>query len=646
MAVTGSGASKVTAKEIDLSQTIQQAGTSVAAMVCVSLQGDTTPRLCTSWNSFKGQYGVGDPSVSFDHYSAREYFREGSQLWVIRPAGSGALYAGLLMYSAVQGGVLTTFLKQISAADPAYPDWTSGDPTNTIYGGTYKPLAFFYPSRGQGTYANGRYGVTITANAALPPTLNISTAATGSLAAGTYSYYVTPITANGEGAPVAVSVTVPTNGKITFGIASAPAGVYGYNLYGRNGSTQNGLIGSYSTSVAIIDDGTISPDLTRPARTTLPTNLPFTIGVYDTTVSAVSPVETMVCTMQQAVDESGTSTELESRLNVFSNYLRVTSYAASLTSVPSVTTVGSKPTIMNSGVDGTVTASDIITALNKFQSRQKYAINLLINGGHSVVSIQAAIDSICQLRGDVLGLLDMPSASQTVDAALSYRQLSLNLNSSFSAIFCPDILIQDENYGRTQYIPFSGIAAALCARTDRVQNAGFSIAGLNRGFVSNMLKTRYIYDPETGDQDKLFNAQINYTTTLIGSGTALWEQQTLTTKASALRWISVRRIINVIKVAVMSFLNYSLQEPNDDFTVRQIESTVNQYLQIHVAQRAISAGTCSASVATTPAMIDAGIRVVQVVITPKIPIHQIELQIITTKTAVSFKEVLTSLNGG
>ncbi|MGF4020936.1 phage tail sheath subtilisin-like domain-containing protein, partial [Staphylococcus aureus] len=142
-------------------------------------------------------------------------------------------------------------------------------------------------------------------------------------------------------------------------------------------------------------------------------------------------------------------------------------------------------------------------------------------------------DSLAQQRGDCVALLDVPSNAQQFQQAINYRNLQLNLNSTYSALFAPDVLEADTINGKQQYVPFSGWAGALCARTDRVANPSFSPAGLNRGIV-NVLGTRYTYDQ--GQMDALFQAQVNYTQTFVGQGIALWEQQTLAAQMSALSW--------------------------------------------------------------------------------------------------------------
>jgi len=211
-------------------------------------------------------------------------------------------------------------------------------------------------------------------------------------------------------------------------------------------------------------------------------------------------------------------------------------------------------------------------------------------------------------------------------------------------LFCPDVLEPDTINGKQVYVPFSGWAAALCARTDRVANPSFSIAGLNRGLV-NVLKTRYTYDQ--GQMDQLFDAQVNYTQTFVGQGIALWEQQTLSGQFSALSWLSVRRITNVIKVALYKFLLYSLQEPNDDFLGRQIVESCSSYLQAIQNARGISGFTVVSDSSNNSAQdFNSGIRNVTVIIIPTIPTHIINLQVVISKAGVSFQEVLSQVNPG
>ena len=529
--------------------------------------------------------------------------------------------------------------------NPEFPDWP-----NLVDAPTDEPIALFYPKRGQGSYANYSVGIQ-TQNAETPTGLVATSSNTGgSLPAATYNYQIAALSENGETLVSAPVEVVIAGGAVTNSITLAWTPVAlatGYVIYGRTAGVVGVMVTIGQGTYTFTDTGAITPVVTPNRPIVNPADLPprnpqFTVSVYDNNLSTTQPVEQFLCTLTPAVDSSGQATELEEIINPFSNYISVVNNTLALLDVPEVTSV--VPTLMGGGDSGTApTSFDVAAAYGIFADKQLYQINTLINGGHADPIVQLAMDTLAQGRGDTVAMLDVPSNSQQFQQAINYRTLSLNLNSEYSALFCPDVLEADLINGKQQYVPFSGWAAALCARTDRVANPSFSIAGLNRGIV-NVLKSRYTYDD--GQATEMFKKQVNYTRTFIGQGIALWEQQTLSAKQSALSWVSVRRIVNVMKTALYQFLLYSLQEPNDDFTGRQIVSSCTTYLQLIKDARGISDFTVVSDASNnSAAMFNSGIRRVTVVIVPVIPIHEIQLQMVISKQGISFQEVLSQVAG-
>lgn len=637
-------ASDVRVQEINLSQVITGASTSTACQVVVSKQGSSDkPLYFTDADRYKGEYGDPDSQVSFDVYCALDYFEEGNQLWAIRAVHNDALYAGLGMY---QDGVVTGLFPMVNGfSDPEFPPFSQATPQPTD-----TSLAIFYPSRGQGSYADNIAVQIVSNNAETPKDVIVtSTDSGGVLNPGTYEYQVSAKNNSGETlASNVVSVTIAGTSVNNCAIpAWSPVPLAtAYEVYGRSAGAM-GLIAEVGQGTyTYIDTGNVTPNqnikpITDPAQAA-PYSPLFTVNVFDTSVSIDQPQEFFTCTLGPGTDFNGNSTELEEAINPWSEYIRVASNVSTLLAIPKVTSVAL--TNLAGGDSGSApTMFDIAAAYSVFKNKQLYKINTLINGGHSSPTVQIAMDKLSQGRGDTVAMLDVPSNQQKTQQAINYRNLQLNLNSTYSGLFCPDVLEADTINGKQQYVPFSGWAAALCARTDRVANPSFSIAGLNRGLVP-VLKTRYTYDD--GESTALFQAQVNYTRTFIGQGIALWEQKTLAAQASALSWISVRRIVNVIKTALVQFLNYSLQEPNDDFTGRQIVSACSDYLQLIQNARGISSfKVVSDSSNNTAAMLNAAIRAVTVIIVPVLPIHEIQLAIVISKQGVNFTETLSQLNG-
>jgi hypothetical protein len=643
MAILQQQGSDVRIQEINLSQVITSASSSVACQVVVSNQGSPDPKYFTNSDDYLNEYGNPNAQISFDVYCGLDFFKEGNAMWARRAVHSDALYAGVVLYSDGTESALNS--APVGIPNPLLPNWGVLMPNTAD-----TPIALFYPIHGQGSYAKS-IAVEIVSNNVDTPTNPLAVSATtgGVLPPATYQYQVAALGQNGETlatAPVVVVIAgVSVTNSITISWDLVPLAI-GYVVYGRDSVTVGELMTVGQGVLSFIDTGAITPDTTHTPITS-PADLPprnpqFTVNVYDTSQSSYQPVESFLCTLDDGIDSTGTATELEERINPFSNYVQVLNNTPALSSTPTINS--SAPKLMTGGDSGTApTSFDVAAAYGIFANKQLYKINTLINGGHADPIVQLAMDTLAQGRGDTVAMLDVPSNAQQFQQAINYRNLTLNLNSTYSGLFNPDVLEADNINGKQQYVPFSGWAAALCARTDRVANPSFSIAGLNRGIV-DVLKTRYTFDDP--QSTALFQAQVNYTRTFIGQGIALWEQTTLAAQPSALSWISVRRIVNVIKTSLYSFLLYSLQEPDDEFTGRQIVGSCSAYLQLIQNARGISSfKVVSDNSNNSAAQLNSGIRVVTVVIVPVIPIHEIQLQMVISKQGVSFNEVLQQVNG-
>lgn len=649
--------SKVIVQETNLSQVLVNSSTSTASEIVVATQGRTVPIQFTNGTDFITEYNIPNASVSFDVYSGLNFFTEGSDLWGLRVVSSDALYGAILMY---QNG-LQTYLTPIAAgvSNPEVPDWSALIPTSVP---NAVPLALFYPNRGEGSYSDN-WGISITSTNISAPAFDAthlqSSITGGALPSGTYSYQISALVQGGEtlasnAADIVIANALTTN-TVTLNW-SLVSGAIGYNIYGRVAGNTYGLVATVGGGTTTFTDGlpglsgsAVAPDTTKQPITDagdVKVNSVFVVDVFNTSVNSSVAVEQFNCTLFDNTDSSGMETELEQAVNPFSSYIQVTSNVPNLTpaQVPAAITSAALTNFAGGDSGSAVTSTDVAGAWNTFNNKQLYQINIQVNSGHSTPDVQLAMDTLSQSRGDTVSLLDVPSASQQFQQAIDYRNLQLNLNSTYSALFCPDVLIADTYNGKQQYVPFSGWAAALCARTDRVANPSFSIAGLNRGLL-NVLKSRYVYDQ--GQMDLLFNAQVNYTQTFVGQGIALWEQQTLAAEFSALSWLSVRRIVNVMKTALYNFLLYSLQEPNDDYTGRQIVGACTDYLTSMQNVRAISGFTVVSDASNNSAQdLNSGIRNVTVVIIPVIPIHIISLNLVISKQGVSFQEVLSQVQPG
>jgi len=630
-------ASDIRTKELNFSQVLISLSSSIACMPIVSKQGSPFPKHFTNNVDYTFEYGSPNPSISMSIQMGLDYFTEGTDLWGLRVTGQGAKYSAILMY---QDGAVTKLIP-VSAGivDPLNVDWNALLPkANT------EAIALFYPNRGPGSYGD-IFGIGIsTKNLTTPANISAVSHSTGGfLPASTYSYRIAALGQNGETLASAPAEVIISAAGVTNSVSitwDAIDNAIGYAVYGRaDGSGCLATVGAGTTS--FVDAGTITADVAHQPITD-PADLAaqletFDVQLFDTSANLTTPAETFSCTLDYAMDASGAQSELEDRINPFSQYLKVVSNAAALIEFPKVTACQLQN--MAGGNSGAApTSYEIVKAMQVFRNKQLYRVNTFINAGFSDPIVQKALDSIAQYRGDAVALLDVPSAKQKFQSAIDYRRLELNLNSTYSALFCPDILEADLTNGRQIYVPFSGMAAALLARTDRVSDPSRSPAGLNRGLI-DALKQRYQYDDPQASA--LFEAQVNYIRTFSGAGMALWEQQTLANEFSALSWLNVRRITNVIKTASYDYLLYALQEPNSDHLKRSIVDGLTTYLQNLKNNDSLSDfNVVCDNTNNSLAVANAAILVVSIVLVPMLAVHEIQLQMIISKQGVSFKEVL------
>lgn len=232
------------------------------------------------------------------------------------------------------------------------------------------------------------------------------------------------------------------------------------------------------------------------------------------------------------------------------------------------------------------TDADIINGWEEFDNPDDYDIRLLINAGYATPAVQIAMVQLAESRRDCFAILDTPANMQSAAQAVNYRRNILNLNSSFGAIYCNDILeVTDE--GQKIYVPSSGAIASAYAYTDTVASLWFAPAGVERGVIENIEGIRVKYD--LGQRNMLDQNQVNYIHKFSGYGYCIWGAQTLQSQKSALQDINVRRLVNHIETTAKYDALVGVYEPNDPILWEELKNTVDKILRPIKAGRGLYA---------------------------------------------------------
>lgn len=641
--------SDVYIEERDLSGEPQPAATSIGAMVFASRRGPLGRRKLTGIENFIAKYGEPDPAISFAHYSAVAFLNEAQELWCNRVVGAGATYGGAVLQKRTTPTV---------DAVPVLRGYTIGDPVNidfsNIAGSTLATESLFAVyNDGPGSYS-GERSIRLVSKNLLPPqnvqaadfstvgVIIVGVPVAGSINAGSYSYVVTAFNDVGETiASSLASVTIAGTGTSVYLSWNPVAGANGYKIYGRTTGPDGFIATVGGGTLYYIDRGTITPDALQVPPVTPTTTDEFTLEVYDSLVSTVNPVESFACAMLPRVDGMGRQLEVEQAVNPFSEYIQVKSNAVVFPSgtIPVIYTTAK--VALAAGVSGSaVTSSDINTGWDEFADPEKTDVRILINAGYAIPSVQLKMDEIASERGDCVAVLDVPQSAQTAQQAIDYRNINLNLNSNRSALYTPDLLIEDQYNGRTLFVPPSGHIAGVYAKTDRVAYPWFAVAGLNRGLL-RVLGLRYMYD--RGERDSLWRAQVNYIRNFQGLGRAVWEQRTLQAIQSGFSFVSVRRLMDFLALTIKRAMYAKEFEPNDDVLRREIRILIERFLTTVQQARGINQFLVICDTRNNPGFVTAqGQLNVDVFIEPTLPAEKIRVRMNLTQQGVNFTELLAN----
>lgn len=528
--------------ELDLSQRIANASTSIGVCVGASNMGPVMERtLITSTSQFLSVFGKPDPRYSYMHYSALAFLAESKKLYVTRVKQPDALTAGAYL-----------------TVDDLAADIPRLQLTNFDTPGSNVPVGKFDPF------------TTLGFDPLQPGTENI----------------------------------------LCFVCAANP-GIWNNSIFVRfRPSTARGL----STP----DD-------------------PFTFYI-DVFMNYKSPRqmpnESFLVSRDYRLDGFGTQMYYEEVINKKSKIIRLRDNPYSKREVKFL---GMATEFLDGATNGEPlangtpkTESLVITGWDLYRDPEQLDVNILINCGYSSQGVQQAMTNLAESRMDCIAVLDMPSDKQEVASAIDYRRNELNLDSSYAAMYSPDVKILDVHNDRILFVPPSGYAAACMAYTDEHAETWFAPAGMERGDL-DILGVREIYNLDS--RDMLTDAQINSIRVIPKSGYKIWGADTMQTMASALSNVNVRRLLNFVEKSISIAALYQVFNPNTETLRNKLTEMCDRFLRPIKGERGLYAFYTQCDDRNNPPeVIATGDVILDVYLDPVIPAKRIHLNATVAKT--------------
>ena len=620
-------------KETDISQVVETISSSSAAIVMRSNRGPVDDRtLVTNARQFLDMFGNPDSSLGYGHYSALAFLREGNVLYVTRPQGDA-------YYSAVVVNVEGTS----DDSDTAAANIASTD--NYSFGSDDAFVVFAENPGAWGNNLKVRVGRTKPAE----KTFEIEVLQT-ELGVDVLKEVFTVSRENikdGNGASLEMERVINDNSNY---------------IRVKNSDQQLTTLPSYLEELTLDD---ISLDSTR----TLVFNVDDNNGNVRLGDNQIQPLSfklvlTSMANISETVDgiddviayDTGDG-KLTGRF-VSSGTINYVSGAVSITflendedgsqftlsSVQPVANFYKKLVIgLGQGTDatpGSVTSASYINAWKMYADTSQVDVRILINGGLTEKSVQDEMVKICESRKDCIAVLDSPSGSQSASNLISWKRNTQKIDSSYAALYAPDVEIYDEYNDETLYVPCSGYVAGVYARTDSLNDPWYAPAGYRRGDLA-VRDVRFVYTE--GEQDILYTENINYIRSYPGQPPTVWGQKTLQSEASKLDRVNVRRLLIVIERSIADALLYSVFEQNTDFTRLQLAEQVESFMRRIQSRNGVLTYRVECNeLNNPPEVIDANELHIDVYIQPTTAAEFIQLQTVITRTGANFEELIST----
>jgi phage tail sheath protein FI len=277
--------------------------------------------------------------------------------------------------------------------------------------------------------------------------------------------------------------------------------------------------------------------------------------------------------------------------------------------------------------------------INLLANQDDYRFNVLITPGLFASEASLGTSQVntiinnTQNRGDNIFIADLVPYSSSITAVTAQANAK---NTSYAASYWPWVQTVDPSSGQLVWVPASTMIAGVYAFNDNVSEPWFAPAGINRGGLSTVVRAEKKLTQ--ANRDTLYSNKVNPIATFPGTGTVVYGQKTLQTKASALDRVNVRRLLISLKSYISQVANNLVFEQNTIATRNQFLSQVNPYLEsVQQRQGLFAFRVVMDSSNNTPDVIDRNQLVGQIYLQPTKTAEFVYLNFNILPTGVSFE---------
>ena len=275
------------------------------------------------------------------------------------------------------------------------------------------------------------------------------------------------------------------------------------------------------------------------------------------------------------------------------------------------------------------------TSIALLANQDEYIFNAITAPGLTIENTPTTVTSLINMvqeRGDAIAIVDPSAYGATLNGMTAEAS---SYNSSYAACYAPWLQTTSPETGELVWVPASTMIPGVYAYNDRVGEAWFAPAGLNRGGLATVVRPERKLSQS--ERDTLYQGKVNPIASFPGSGVVVFGQKTLQTKASALDRVNVRRLLINLKRFIGGQANNLVFEQNTIATRNRFLSAVNPYLDSVVQREGLYAyRVVMDDTNNTADVIDRNQLVGQIYIQPTKTAEFIVLDFVVQPTGASF----------
>jgi hypothetical protein len=283
-----------------------------------------------------------------------------------------------------------------------------------------------------------------------------------------------------------------------------------------------------------------------------------------------------------------------------------------------------------------------VDAVSSIKDDWKAVVNVLINFSENTrkdcFTIIDPPRSVFVMGRDTK-IIDVDGKTFTTDIYNPLRDCVDTIETNYAAVYGNWLKNADLFTGKKIWLPFSGYAACIFAKSDAIGNTWAAPAGFNRAMFNNALDIAF--NPNQKQRDRLYEIAVNPVVYFSGDGYTIFGQKTLQNKPTAFDRINVRRLFLTLERAVQKTVKYFVFEPNTEFTRKRLINTIIPIFNYAKnTQGLYDFLIVSDDRNNTPDTIDNNELIVDIYIKPVRTAEFILVNFIATRTGQNFQELI------